>query len=145
MAILTDSASLTFAGTVSGYGAGTNLEPDGAGTDSSAKISTPTLTSSPSPSIPAQKAPSPGFTGDVFGVSYFTDGVNTTSEIVRNAFQNGRADSKDSGKAFISDVNSVTAQALELDPASTVGGLTLLLGCLAVMRGSAKFARATSV
>jgi hypothetical protein len=143
--VLTDSAPITFASIVSGWGTGTNLEPNGPGTgsidentDTNTDIITETITTS-------TFAPHSGFTGDVFGISYFTDGVNTTLDVVRDAFVNGRHDSKNSGDVSLGNVNigPITAQAPELDPSSAIGGLTLLLGGLAVMRGK-KFARVPS-
>jgi hypothetical protein len=144
--IYTLSTPLTSASIVGGWGAGINLEPNGAGTgsfadnfDTNTNAVTATITTS-------ADAPSSGFTGNVFGLSYFTDGINTTLEVVRNAFENGNPDVQNSGQAFLSNVSlgpAPAGQAPEIDPASTVSALTLLLGGLAVIRGK-KFAKAPS-
>jgi hypothetical protein len=140
--IYTLSAPITNASIVGGWGAGINLEPDGPGTGTIADY-IDTNTNAVSASIfTSVKAPSRGFTGDVYGMSFFTDGVNTTLELVRDDFENGHLDRKDSGEAFLSDVSLGTpTQAPEIDPASGLSALTLLLGGLAVIRGK-KFAKA---
>jgi hypothetical protein len=142
--IYTLSTPVTSASIVGGWGTGINLEPNGTGTgsfadnfDTNTNAVTATVTTS-------AEAPSSGFTGNVFGLSYFTDGVNTTLEVVRNAFENGYLDVQNSGQAFLSNVSFGPAnQAPEIDPASTVSALTLLLGGLAVIRGK-KFTKAPS-
>ena len=142
--IYTLSAPITSASIVGGWGAGINLESNGPGTGTVADdIDTNTggVTAS---IVTSANAPGHGFTGDVFGLSFFTDGVNTTLEVVRNAFENGRFDLRDSGGAFLSNVslNSVSGgQAPEIDPASSLSALTLLLGGLAVIRAK-QFAKA---
>jgi hypothetical protein len=135
--IYTLSAPISSASIVGGWGSGINLEPNGPGTGTIA-VSIDTNTSAGTASIvTSANAPSPGFTGDVFGLSLFSDGINTTLEVVRNAFENGRADLKDSGQAFLSNVSLGTGgnQAPEIDPASGLSALTLLMGGLAVIRG----------
>jgi hypothetical protein len=143
--IYTLSAPISSASIVGGWGAGINLEPDGPGAGTIAdnlNIITYATTASIVTSV---GAPSRGFTGDVYGLSYFTDGVNTTLEVVRDDFKNGSLDRLDSGQEFLSNVSvgTPTTQAPEMDPASGLSALTLLLGGLAVMRGK-KFATATA-
>jgi len=63
---------------------------------------------------------------------------------VRDAFVEGKPDRPDSGEVILSNVSNVgpgSVQAPEIDPASTLGALTLLIGGLAVIRGK-KFAKA---
>jgi hypothetical protein len=133
----TISAPITSASIVSGgLGSGINLEPDGPGSGTvadSLNLNTSVFTTSV---VTSADKPSHGFTGDVFGLSFVTDGINTTVDVVRNAFQNGIYDSRDSGKAFLSNVTVGPGnQAPEIDPASALSALTLLMGGLAVIRG----------
>lgn len=142
--IYTLSAPITSASIVGGWGAGINLERNGSGTGTIADYIDTNTGGATASIVTSAKAPSRGFTGDVFGLSFFTDGVNTTLEVVRDAFENGRLDLKDSGGAFLSNVslNSVAGgQAPEIDPASGISALTLLMGGLAVIRAK-KFAKA---
>jgi hypothetical protein len=141
--IETLAAPITYASIAgAAFGRGINLESNGAGSgtiadniDSNTGAVTATI-------VTSANAPSRGFTGDVFGMSFFTDGVNTTLDVVRNAFANGIADPRDSGKAVLSNVSLVPGgQAPEIDPASALSALTLLMGGLAVIRGQ-KFAKA---
>ena len=133
------SAPITSASIVGGaFGSGINLQSNGAGIiiDQN-NLTDGTFTSTATTSA---NAPSKGFSGTVFGFSYFTDGVNTTLDIVRNAFSNGMRDAVDSGTAMLSNVNlgeSVTGpgQAPEIDPTSALSALALLMGGLAVIRG----------
>jgi hypothetical protein len=142
--IYTFSSPITFAGIVGGpFGNGTNLEPDGAGSgslDQNINIYTNTETTT---IVTSAKSPSKGFTGDVYGMSFSSDGVDpSTLDVVRDAFVNGKSDRRDSGEVILSNVNLVqgSVQAPEIDPASTLSALTLLIGGLAVIRGK-KFAK----
>ncbi|MGC2030013.1 MAG: hypothetical protein WA642_08340 [Steroidobacteraceae bacterium] len=137
------STPVTFASIVGGpFSTGINLEPNGPGSGSFAlDVDTNTRAGSAS-IITSATSPGPGFTGDVFGMSFFTDGVDTTLEVVRDAFVQGAPDPQGSGEVFISNVNlGSAAQAPEIDPSSAFSALTLLLGGLAVIRGR-KFAKA---
>jgi hypothetical protein len=139
--IYTLSAPISSASIVGGWGAGINLESNGPGTGTIADVIDTNTGGATASIVTSAKAPSHGFTGDVFGLSFFTDGVNTTLEVVRNAFENGRLDVRDSGQAFLSNVSLGTGnQAPEIDPASGLSALTLLLGGLAVIRAK-KFAK----
>jgi hypothetical protein len=138
-----ESAPVTSASIVRGaLGSGINLERDGSGTGTIAdtvNLNTGDITARVETSA---NAPRRGFTGDVFGLSFFTDGIHTTLDVVRNAFHDGIYDSRDSGKAFLSNVNVVSGnQAPEIDPTSALSALTLLMGGLAVMGGK-KFSKA---
>jgi hypothetical protein len=136
------SAPITSASIVGGWGSGINLEPNGPGAGTvtdTVNLNTGSVTAS---AVTSANAPGRGFTGDVFGLSLITDGINTTLDVVRNAFVNGAPDPRGSGNAFLSNVVSVVpgGQAPEIDPASALSALTLLLGGLAVIRGK-KFAK----
>jgi hypothetical protein len=131
------SAPVTSASILGGWGSGINLEPNGpgAGTVSDTfNLNTGAVTASV---VTSANAPGSGFTGNVFGLSLITDGINTAVDVVRNAFVNGMPDARESGSAFLSNVSNVVpgGQAPEIDPASAVSALTLLLGGLAVIRG----------
>jgi hypothetical protein len=140
--IYTLSAPITSASIVGGWGSGINLEPNGSGTGTIADNIDSNSGSVTSTLVTSAKAPGRGFTGNVYGLSFFTDGINTTLEVVRNAFENGIFDRRDSGAAFLSNVSLVPGgQAPEIDPASAVSAFSLLIGSLAVLRGR-KFAKA---
>jgi hypothetical protein len=138
------SSPITSASIVGGpFGNGTNLEPNGPGSGTIA-VDVDTITSAETATIvTSAKSPSRGFTGDVFGMSFSTDGVDTTLDVVRDAFVKGKPDRRDSGEVIFSNVNLVqgAAQAPEIDPASALSELSLLIGGLAVIRGK-KFAKA---
>jgi hypothetical protein len=124
------------------FGNGINLEPNGPGSGTATDDINTTTGAGTQTIVTSANSPSSGFTGNVYGMSYLTDGTNTTLEVVRDDFENGRLDSGASGQAFMSDVNLGTvAQAPEMNPASALSALTLLLGGLAVIRGK-KFAKA---
>jgi hypothetical protein len=137
------SAPITFASIVGGpFSAGINLEPNGPGSGTIADDIDSNTGAGTSSIITSAKSPGGGFTGDVFGMSFFTDGVDTTLEVVRNAFTQGAPDPGNSGEVFFSNVNLAQGgQAPEIDPASALSALTLLIGGLAVIRGK-KFAKA---
>ncbi len=140
--IYTLSAPVTSASIVGGWGSGINLEPNGPGAGTIADTVDTNTGAVTASVVTSANAPSHGFTGDVFGLSFFTDGVNTTLEVVRNAFENGRLDLRDSGQAFLSNVSVAAGnQAPEIDPASGLSALTLLMGGLAVIR-TKKYAKA---
>jgi hypothetical protein len=129
------SAPITSASIVSGVlGTGINLESDGPGTGTIAdKINLATGAAS-SAVVTSAHAPGRDFTGDVFGMSFFSNGISSTIELIRNAFSDGRFDRSDSGSIRLSNVH-VGVQAPEIDPASMLSALTLLAGGLAVVRG----------
>jgi hypothetical protein len=133
---LIESASLTSASMSGTFGSGINLESNGKGSITDQfNLTDGTFTST---AATAGHAPSNGFSGEVFGFSFFTDGVNNTLDVIRNTFSNGIRDARDSGTAVISNVSfgQVTGtQAPEIDPASALSALTLLAGGLAVIRG----------
>jgi hypothetical protein len=138
--ILIISAPIASADILSGaLGSGINLEPNGPGSGIIADSVNSNTGAFTGTIFTSAKAPSRGFTGDVFGLSFFTDGINTTVDVVRNAFENGRLDLRDSGQAFLSNVTLGPGpggnQAPEIDPASALSALTLLMGGLAVIRG----------
>jgi hypothetical protein len=139
--IFTLSAPITSAHTVSGaFGSGINLERDGPGTGTVATTIDTNTNTGTATAVTSADAPHSGFTGSVFGFSFLSDGFTGTLELVRNAFTNGISNPGKSGAAFLSNVNVVAAgQAPEIDPASALSALTLLMGGLAVIRGK-KFA-----
>lgn len=140
--IFTVTWPITSASIIGGpFGKRINLEPNGRGSgtavddlDTNTGAGTQTI-------VTSANSPSSKFTGDVFGMYYISDGVDAKLDVVRDAFVKGKPDPRDSGEVFFSNVNLV--QAPEIDPASALGALTLLIGGLAVMRGR-KFAKAPS-
>jgi hypothetical protein len=140
--ISTLSAPITSAHTVGGaFGSGINLEPDGPGTGTVATNFDYNTSTGTATAVTSADAPRAGFTGSVFGFSFLSDGFTGTLELVRDAFTNGISNPGKSGTAFLSNVNVVTGgQAPEIDPASALSALTLLMGGLAVIRGK-KFAK----
>jgi hypothetical protein len=138
------SSPITSASIVGGpFGNGTNLEPNGPGSGTIAQDVNTITNAETTTIVTSAKSPSGGFTGDVFGMSYSTDGVDTTLDVVRDAFVKGKPDRRDSGEVILSNVSLLQGgvQAPEIDPASTLSALTLLIGGLAVIRGK-KFAKA---
>ena len=137
------SSPITFASIVGGpFGNGTNLEPNGPGSGALDQDVNTITNAETWTIVTSAKSPSGGFTGDVFGMSYSTDGVDTTLDVVRDAFVKGKPDREDSGEVILSNVSSVqSVPAPEIDPASTFSALTLLIGGLAVIHGK-KFAKA---
>jgi len=136
------SAPITSASIVSGvFGSGINLESNGPGTGAVTDTIDTNTNTGTATAVTSADAPSSGFTGNVFGLSFLSDGFNNTLELVRNAFSNGIPNPGESGTAFLSNVNiGAGGQAPEIDPASALSALTLLLGGLAVIRGK-KFAK----
>lgn len=74
------TAPITSADIVGGiFGAGINLEPDGPGTGTATgalNLTTYVLTTT---ALTGVNAPTPGFTGDVFGLSLVTNGTTSPS------------------------------------------------------------------
>jgi hypothetical protein len=130
------SAPIASASIVGGVlGTGINLESDGPGSGTVAdKVSliTGAVTTT---AVTSAHAPSRDFTGSVFGLSFFSNGISTTVELIQNAFSDGHFDRGDSGSVRLSNVSFGTVQAPEIDPASALSALTLLAGGLAVIRG----------
>jgi hypothetical protein len=134
--IFTQSAPITSASIVGGVlGTGINLEPNGPGRGTIAEnvnLNTGAVTQT---AVTSARAPTRGFTGEVFGMSFFSNGISSTIELIQNAFSDGRFDRGDSGSVRLSNVSFGTVQAPEIDPASALSALTLLAGGLAVIRG----------
>jgi hypothetical protein len=140
--IFTVSWLITSASIVdSPFGNGINLLPNGPGSGTVAEDLNTNTGAGAQTIVTSANSPSSGFTGDVFGMSYFTDGVDTTLDVARSAFVDGAPDPRDSGEVFLSNVKEVPVQvqAPEINPASALSALTLLIGGLAVIRGR-KFA-----
>jgi hypothetical protein len=138
------SAPITSASIVGGpFGNGINLEPNGPSSGTVAEDLNIITYAQTTTIVTSANSPSGGFTGDVFGMSYSTNGVATSLDVVRDAFVKGQPDQPDSGEVILSNVNLVqgVVQAPEIDPASALGALSLLVGGLAVIRGK-KFAKA---
>ena len=137
------SAPITSASFVGGgFGSGINLESNGPGTGTVADTIDTNTNTGTATAFTSADAPSSGFTGSVFGFSFLSDGFNNTLELVRNSFSDGIVNRGESGTAFLSNVNIGVpgGQAPEIDPASALSALTLLMGGLAVVRGK-KFAK----
>jgi hypothetical protein len=130
------SAPITSASIVGGVlGSGINLEPDGPGTGTLAEKINLTTGAVAQTAVTSAHAPNRDFTGEVFGMSYFSNGISSTIELIQNAFSDGRFDHGDSGWVRLSNVSIGSVQAPEIDPASALSALTLLAGGLAVIRG----------
>ena len=119
------------------FGTGINLEPDGTGKGKitgTVNILSNAVTLS---AVTDTHAPNSGFTGDVFGVDFESNGNSNTVDLTRDVYIHGHLDRKDSGTVALSNL-SVTdseVQAPEIDPTSAISALTLLMGGLAVIRG----------
>lgn len=135
--VFTESAPITSASIVNGIlGSGINLEARGPGTGTFAAEANLNDNTASVRADTSVSAPSSHFTGDVFGLRFFTNGVNTTLALIENAYSNGVREGRESGTAFLSNVNVTQGtQAPEIDPTSAMSALTLLLGGLAVIRG----------
>jgi hypothetical protein len=116
-------------------GSGINLESDGPGTGTIAEKVNLVSGAATQTAVTSARAPNRDFTGEVFGMSFFSNGINSTIELIQNAFSDGRFDRGDSGSVRLSNVSFGTVQAPEIDPASALSALTLLAGGLAVIRG----------
>lgn len=130
------TAPLTSALIVGGVlGSGINLEPGGPGAGSITDDLNIAANTVAVTVVTDLFPPTVDFTGDLYGLSYFTDGTKTTFQLIQDTFANGNLDTQSSGVANLSNV-SVTqvTQAPEIDPASAVGALTLLMGGIAVIR-----------
>jgi hypothetical protein len=130
------SVPITSAGIVGGvFGSGINLEPDGPGKGKivdTINLNTDAVTLDAFTSV---KAPTPGFTGDVYGFSLDANGTGTTVDLIRDVYSHGQLDRKDSGTVDLSNISVAEVQAPEIDPTSAISALTLLIGGLAVIRG----------
>ena len=130
------SAPITSAEIVAGIlGSGINLEWDGPGTGTvvdSVDLSSSDRSASAFTSV---DAPTPGFTGDIYGFIFQSNGSSTGLDLSRDVYSHGRLDRKDSGTVDLSNVRVGQVQAPEIDPTSALSALTLLLGSLAVVRG----------
>lgn len=129
------TAPLTSAFIVGGiFGSGINLEPGGAGAGSITDVvdfsANPLGVTVVTDLVP----PTSDFTGNLYGLSFFTDGTNTTFQLIQDTFANGNLDLQSSGVANLSNAGITQVQAPEMDPASALGALTLLVGGIAVIR-----------
>ena len=124
------------------FGNGTDLESDGPGSGTFAAGEDLVTQATTQTMVTSGLAPSKGFTGDVFGASFSSDGVSATFDVVRNAFFKGKPDAADSGEVVLSNptLTTGTAQAPEVDPSFAVSAMSLLFGGLAIIRGK-KFAK----
>jgi hypothetical protein len=136
------SAPITSAGIAGGVlGSGINLESGGPGTGTVAETTDITINDLTSTAITSADAPSPNFTGDVFGLSFLSHGITTTIDLIKNVFSDGRFDAQDSGSVRLENVSAGQGiQAPEIDPTSALSALTLLAGSLVIIRGR-KFAK----
>lgn len=127
------------------FGSGTNLEPDGAGSGTVAEGANLITGAQTQTFLTSIQAPSSGFTGDVYGISFASDGTVTTLDVMRNAFLAGNPDAANSGEVVLSNVQltTTTVSAPEIDSTSTLSAMSLLIGALAVMRGK-RFAKVTA-
>lgn len=132
----TDSAPITYATLVGGvFGTGINLEQGGSGagkiTDT-IDFNSGIITTAAQTSI---HAPSPGFSGDVYGFSLDSNGTTTSVDLTRDVYSHGKLDRDESGTVDLGNVSVGQVQAPEIDPTSALSALTLLVGGLAVVRG----------
>jgi hypothetical protein len=131
----TDSAPITFANSVGGFLGTVNLEQDGPGhgkiTDK-LDFNTGIVTVNADTSI---HAPSPGFTGDVYGFNLDFNGTSTSVDLTRDVYSHGQLDRDESGTVDLGNVSVAEVQAPEIDPTSAFSAMTLLIGGLAVIRG----------
>jgi len=129
-------APITSANIVSGvYGSGIDLESNGPGSGSitdDVNLTDSSLTSTAWTSI---DPPSLAFTGEVFGFSLFQNAAGSTLELLRNVYNEGNLNVRDSGSVSLSNISVTQVTAPEIDPSSAASALTLLLGGLAVVRG----------
>ena len=139
--LLIESAPITSASIVGGaFGSGINLESDGPNSgDLVLKIDAVNNSVSLTAKTPTH-APNRDFTGSVFGFSFLAtagnNGITEALNIVKNVFLDGVRDARESGTAIVGNIAVGTGvQAPEIDPASAISALTLLMGSLAVMGG----------
>jgi hypothetical protein len=135
------TAAITSASIVSGvYGSGINLERNGAGSIvDDVSLADGSVTSTAWTSI---DPPSLAFTGQVFGFSLSQNTAGNTLDLIRDVYNKGILDVRDSGSVSLANItvgNGVApASAPEMDPSSAASALALLLGGLAVLRGRHK-------
>jgi hypothetical protein len=135
------SAPITSASIVSGvYGSGINLEQSGSGSIvDDVSLSDGTVTTTSWTSV---DPPNPAYTGQVFGFSLLQNAAGNTLDLIRDVYDKGVLDVRDSGSVSLSNItvgNGVApASAPEMDPSSAASALALLLGGLAVLRGRHK-------
>jgi len=138
------SAPITSASIVSGvYGSGINLESNGPGSgfiNDDVSLNDGSVTSTAWTSI---DPPSLAFTGTVFGFSLFQNAAGNTLDLIRNVYNEGVLNVRDSGLVSLSNISvaegvAPPVSAPEIDPSSAASALTLLLGGLAVLRGRHK-------
>jgi hypothetical protein len=131
-----ESVPITSAGIVGGIlGTGIDLEQGGPGTGSltyTLDLTTNALTLAAGTST---QAPYAGFTGAVYGFSLDSVGTDLTLDLIRDVYSHGSLDRQDSGTVALTNLSVGQVQAPEIDPASALSGLTLLIGSLAVVRG----------
>ena len=73
-----------------------------------------------------------------------TDYIGATLDLIKDVYNNGKLDTRDSGSWSLSNIGIGQAVAApEIDPTSALSALTLLAGGLAVVRGR-KFAKIQS-
>jgi hypothetical protein len=135
------SAPITSASIVSGvYGSGINLERSGSGSIvDDVSLVDGSVTSSAWTSI---DPPSLSYTGQVFGFSLLQNAAGNTLDLIRDVYNKGVLDVRDSGSVSLGNITVgdgvAPASAPEMDPSSAASALALLLGGLAVLRGRHK-------
>jgi hypothetical protein len=77
--------------------------------------------------------PSSQFTGDVYGFSLVANSGGNTLDLIRDSYNQGTLDLKNSGDVTLSGVTIGPASAPEIDPNSALSALTLLAGGIAVL------------
>jgi len=135
------SAPITSASIVSGvYGSGLDLERGGFGSIvDDVSLDDGSVTSTAWTSI---DPPSLAYTGEIFGFSLLQNAAGNTLDLIRNVYDKGVLDVRNSGSVSLSNITVgegvAPASAPEIDPSSAASALTLLLGGLAVLRGRHK-------
>jgi hypothetical protein len=135
------SAAITSASIVSGvYGSGINLERSGSGSIvDDVSLGDGSVTSTAWTSI---DPPNLSYTGQVFGFSLLQNAAGNTLDLIRDVYNKGVLDLRNSGSVSLSNITVgdgvAPASAPEMDPSSAASALALLLGGLAVLRGRHK-------
>jgi hypothetical protein len=135
------SAAITSASIVSGvYGSGINLERSGSGSIvDDVSLGDGSVTSTAWTSI---DPPNLSYTGQVFGFSLLQNAAGNTLDLIRDVYNKGVLDVRNSGSVSLSNITVgdgvAPASAPEMDPSSAASALALLLGGLAVLRGRHK-------
>ena len=135
------SAAITSASIVSGvYGSGIDLERGGSGSIvDDVSLGDGSVTSTAWTSI---NPPNPSYTGQVFGFSLLQNAAGNTLDLIRDVYNKGVLDVRNSGSVSLSNITVgdgvAPASAPEMDPSSAASALALLLGGLAVLRGRHK-------